>query len=70
MNQTAIALSGLGLLLILGTPATAWTTDLTLSSGGRTEVLTLGSEDGASDEFDTGIDIPHPPPPPPSPLNA
>ena len=66
MNRIAIALAGLGLLLMLGTPATAWTTDISLSSEGRTEILTLGSEDGASDEFDVGMDIPLPPPPPSS----
>jgi len=70
MHWTAIALAGLGLLLTLATPATAWTTDLSISSEGRTEVLTLGSEDGASDGFDTGLDIPLPPPPPSSPFSA
>ncbi|MDD4455398.1 MAG: hypothetical protein PHI67_08840 [Candidatus Methanomethylophilaceae archaeon] len=70
MNWTIIALAGLGLLLMLGTPATAWTTDLSLSSEGRTQVLTLGSEDGASDGFDAGMDIPLPPPPPSSPFSA
>lgn len=70
MNRTAIALAGLGLLLMLGTPATAWTTDISLSSEGRTEVLTLGSEDGASDGFDAGMDIPLPPPPPSSSFSA
>ena len=66
MNQTIIALAGLGLLLMLGTPAAAWTTDISLSSEGRTENLTLGSEDGAFDGFDAGMDIPLPPPPPSS----
>jgi len=70
MNRTIIALAGLGLLLMSGTPATAWTTDISLSSEGRTEVLTLGSEDGASDGFDAGMDIPLPPPPPSSPFSA
>jgi hypothetical protein len=70
MNRTAIALAGLGLLLMSGTPATAWTTDISLSSEGRTEVLTLGSEDGASDGFDAGMDVPLPPPPPSSPFSA
>jgi len=70
MNWTAIALAGLGLLLMLATPATAWTTDLSVSSEGRTEVLTLGSEDGASDGFDAGLDIPLPPSPPSSPFSA
>ena len=54
MNWTAIALAGLGLLLMLATPATAWTTDLSVSSEGRTEVLTLGSEDGADHDRDQG----------------
>jgi len=66
MNRTAIALAGLGLLLMLATPVNAWTTDVSLSSEGRTEFLTLGSEDGASDGFDAGMDIPLPPPPPSS----
>jgi len=66
MNWTSIALAGLGLLLVLGAPATAWTTDISLSSEGRTEVLALGSEDSASDGFDAGMDIPLPPPPPSS----
>lgn len=70
MNRTAIALAGLGLLLMSGTPATAWTTDISLSSEGGTQVLTLGSEDGASDGFDAGMDIPLPPPPPSSPFSA
>ncbi len=66
LNQIVIACAGLGLLLMLGTPVTAWTMDISLSSEGRTEVLILGSEDGASDGFDVGMDIPLPPPPPSS----
>ncbi len=71
MNRTTTILAGLGLLLISGViPVTAWTVDLSASSGGRTGVLTLGSEDGASDEFDVGLDIPLPPPPPSSSFSA
>jgi hypothetical protein len=66
MNWIIITLVRLGLLLMLVAPAVAWTTDMSLSSEGRTEVLTIGSEDGASDEFDVGLDIPLPPPPPSS----
>jgi len=70
MNWTIIVLAWLGLLLIAGTPATAWTADITLSSEGRTDVLTFGLEEGASDDFDSGMDIPLPPPPPSSPFSA
>jgi len=70
MNRTAIALAGLGLLLMLGTSTTAWTMDISFSSEGRTELLTIGSEDGVSDRFDAGVDVPLPPPPPSSSFSA
>lgn len=71
MNRTTTILTGLGLLLLSGAlPVTAWTVDLSISSEGRTEVLTLGSEDEASDGFEVGVDIPLPPPPPSSSFSA
>lgn len=70
MTKTALVLALLGLLLVSGAPATAWTTDINFSSEGRADILTLGFEEGASDEFDTGVDVPLPPPPPSSPFSA
>lgn len=51
-------------------PATAWTTEISLSSEDRTEVLKLGSEEGVSDEFDERVDIPLPPPLPSASFSA
>lgn len=70
MNQTIIVLALLSFVLVSGAPAAAWTTEISLSSGDRTDVLTLGSEDGVSDEFDAGIDIPLPPPLPSTSFSA
>lgn len=57
-------------ILALITPTTAWTTDLSITSENRTVVLVLGSEQDASDKFDSLYDVPCPPPPPSSSFDA
>jgi len=58
MNQTVIALPPLGFVLVSRAPAAVLTTEISLSSEDRTDVLALGSEEGVSDKLDVGMNIP------------
>jgi len=68
--RSHLFLFGIILGSLLALPATAWTTEISVTSGDYTIPLVIGMSDAATNDYDPGQDIPLPPPFPGATFNA